>query len=726
MKISYQNRRNIDSLYSLDEYLQTKNIEDLPDEIVDQIKMVSLPDTKEGDYPGIPFGSYINRIADYFGDIDVIQLFSGCCSKKEVGIKAAKAIQELVVGIKKKPDHYFSEFKAGIDHAYFFNVGSMTEGIYRMSDRVIPDSEILYKKGLLSDTEIKVIRNIAKKGNKDGDDYDTIFNLFRNHFLLRWDEKEILQGWKEISTGKYYLSEAVLDHTAVKIDMILINPGGKFIEVTNFMALGLSTKKNEFIPINLNTKDTTPESLSPEIEKLYYSNYHYNPFKIVKRSFAFLKYLSLNWNKKTFDQTKYLERNIDLQYINNAVAGYIQILQSTINILYTIHSEMDAMKLVLERANVTKSLLDKMNQRLDLLKEPLANVLEIDDENLNDLVTIIDACRSEDNPEKKAEMISKLMKTLKEIINFWTIEYFNELGLNPPPSGILPIVLTYDPSIIREPEDRPINPLELAEADAEGRKGGFIKSMGKAIFQKLANSYRAKNKEKLPDGRPRVRMLYPGEYHYLHGNYIGPGTRVDLPEVRNYPPYNNVDNCARTHDLDYMRAIELPEGERQKAIIKADKKAVKCFAKYPNEEGSKVGRMGLNSKMKLGRVFPIVSNAIFGKISSGETKVNNRSAAGKIVPNTAANRYKADPRNARELWHRPGEDPEVQKQAFKDAAQLVGSVMSGNPLQIANAAKNIGQHLVGVTTKGSGEKKAKKLKSGITEIQEDDKKVWLM
>lgn len=627
MKINYDNRRAIESLfggnlYSTAELLQVKKLTDMPKEVIEQIKLVSLPESKEGITPGQPFGSYVNRIADYFGDIDVIQLFSGCCNLKEVGIKAAKAIQEMVFQISKKKDHYFSEFKAGIDKPYLFDYGTMFEGVYRTSPILLSKSELLFKDKLLSPKEIKIIREIVTDSNAlraNGDDYDVITNLFRDRYLLRWTEKEIMQGHKQTPTGKKMLSEAVLDQSAVKIDMIMINPGGKFIEVTNFMALGMSNKKNEFVPINVDPADLTPEALPVEIEKLYYSNFHYKPFKIVKRAFAFLKFLSLNWGKKTFDNSKYVMRNITKESVDYLLDGYVQVLQSTVNILYTVNSELDAIKLVLERADITQAqmvkLHERIDQRLDMLKDPLANVLEIDQTNLDFLMVMVDKCRQEQEHSKKIECIQLLMKTFKEIINFWTIAYFDQLGLNPPPAIVLPLEMTYGP-VIREPYSNPVNPLKAA---LEGKKGGSIAS---TIFQKAANAYR----RNYCDGKSRP--LHKGEYHLGCHNFTGPGTRVDLASVRNYPPYNKIDECSRGHDFDYMHAVELPDGERQKAIIDADKKVIQCYDKYPDVSGYSISKMGINSKMKFDQVLPAVSRSVFKKISAAPTPTQAKKGSG--------------------------------------------------------------------------------------------------
>ena len=170
-----------------------------------------------------------------------------------------------------------------------------------------------------------------------------------------------------------------------------------------------------------------------------------------------------------------------------------------------------------------------------------------------------------------------------------------------------------------------------------------------------------------------------------------------------------------------MDAIELPEGERQKAIVEADKKVIECYDKYPNESGYWAAKNGINSKMKLDQVLPIVSKSIFGKISASPT------GNGKWVKNTAANRAKADPKNVQHL--RPGEDPEIQKQAFKDAIGLVASIAKMNPQAIAKSVKDIGSHFTNIVKgKGSGAGKcdAYGKKEYKDEPETDGKKTWIL
>lgn len=710
MKISYGGQKFIRSLYSPEQITKVKTMDEIPQKIIKDIRLVSVP----GNEPGIPFGSYVNRVADYFGDIDVIQMVTGFNSAKEVGIKSAKSIQQMVATIKSKPKHYFSEFKAGIDRAYYFDIGTLSNGTYKPCKDLLIKSERLYGLKLLSAKEIDAIRKVCDKKEPDGNDYDLVFNLFREHYILRWTEAEVLKGKKKISSGYYLLSDALLDKTAVKIDMIVINDGGKFIEVTNFMALGFN-RNGYFEPINIDLSSITPADLPIEIEKLYYSNFHYKPFKIVKRAFAFLKYLHNNWNKVTF---KEFQKKMESKYVNAGLIdvyleNYAQILGSTINILYTVNSELDAMSIVLSLFNkdVKREWIDT---RLDNLKEPIANVLEIKEEFLTEIMKMIDEVVKLPM-DKKRDGVKHLMEVFKKIINFWTIAYFDQIGINPPPKIVLPAKMSYNPNIVRKPWDNPLSPVKLSG-------GSWFSNIASTIFQKMANAYR----KNFCDGKSRP--LHKGEFHFGCHNFTGPGTRVDLPEVKNHKPYNNIDACSRTHDLDYVAAAELPDPDRIKAINDADKKAIKCYRKYPTENGALAADLGINGKLSLAKTLPIVSKSIFGKFSASGKKNDtaipsalkggcgdcgggvvpkknetekdfiarcipilikegykkdqaaaicyyyfNKSKGGRVVKSVSevTDPRMLDPTKPRTDRYRPGEDPERAKQALIDAAKIV-------------------------------------------------------
>jgi len=95
-----------------------------------------------------------------------------------------------------------------------------------------------------------------------------------------------------------------------------------------------------------------------------------------------------------------------------------------------------------------------------------------------------------------------------------------------------------------------------------------------------------------------TRNLYDGEYHFGCHNFTGPGTRIDLQDVRSAKPYNDIDNCSRIHDLDYMFAdMEKDEKKHAKLIRQADEKVLDCYNRFKHENGYDLANFFIKHKV---------------------------------------------------------------------------------------------------------------------------------
>jgi len=403
----------------VDRIVETKPLSSIPASVAREIKLISLSYQPKG----VSFGSYNNRISNVFGDIDTIQLVDNFKSLEAVGPKTTKAIKQVVNRILTQPNHWFSEAKAGIDSRYYFDIGTLSNGHYTFSPELLPKTMELAVAGLLDEDEMYTLNEILTKGSGNAEDYDLVYNIFRNRYVLRWSSKEILRGYKTLPGKiKYKLEQAIFDRTAVKIDMIVFL-NGKYIEITNFILIAYENQ-----PINIDPSTTTPSNLPYDIEKLYYSDYYYSPFKAVKRSFAYLKWVR--------NQPDHPDRYSTDEYL----IKYSNILKKTINILYTIRSEIDAMAIIQPQLKSKYHKL-QLRKRINELKQPLSNVLELSDEMLEIFNQYMD------NPQMNLKILYNLFG---EIINAWTIQYFKDEGINPPPKIVLPNIMSYDPNLVRQ------------------------------------------------------------------------------------------------------------------------------------------------------------------------------------------------------------------------------------------------------------------------------------
>jgi hypothetical protein len=130
----------------------------------------------------------------------------------------------------------------------------------------------------------------------------------------------------------------------------------------------------------------------------------------------------------------------------------------------------------------------------------------------------------------------------------------------------------------------------------------------KKAFQTAANLYRMTYM-----GPKKVRMLHLGELHPLFENYTGPGTRLDLKEVRDTPPFDEIDKCSEAHDYEYEDYFKIKDdAERRKKIRASDLKALRCYERYKNEPAYKYAHTGISSKVYLEDKFPFIAKKLLG------------------------------------------------------------------------------------------------------------------
>ena len=133
--------------------------------------------------------------------------------------------------------------------------------------------------------------------------------------------------------------------------------------------------------------------------------------------------------------------------------------------------------------------------------------------------------------------------------------------------------------------------------------GGFFGNVfGKAKDAITGGLNTALNAYRSAKCGPNSRPLYKGEMHYGCHNFTGPGTRIDLPEVRNAQPVNDIDACSKAHDLAY----EAAKGNAA-AIQQADKKCLDCYARYKDEDGYLPATAGIGGKYALEKAASFIN-----------------------------------------------------------------------------------------------------------------------
>ena len=404
------------------------------------------------------------------------------------------------------------------------------------------------------------VRNLLRENLITEEEYNDIFEdpdlmdeILRDHLILRWSADEIALGVKNLpGGGAITLQQAVSQKSKVNLEIIsYVN--GRFINVSNFFILIEITPNNEIKVINL------PQEIYDDFDNYFITTLKQaiqelqedgEWFKAIKRMWSLARY------EKDYDTIGLLKDIItsDVSALNQIAADLSTLIKIFLKVpeppIDLIAKEIDNMK----NRIATNSLIE--NKQLDIWNKLI-------DVTVNDLIN--------GQLQMALESIDFIEGKFKSIVNHEAEEF-----------------------------------LSLHQHEYFGGFDWFYPL--KKGYQFLDNIYRKNS----CDGKSRD--LEYGEIHPLCANFEGPGTRLDLPEVRNYPPYNDVDACAKTHDLEYEQIFIIDnENEREGKIRQADNKFLNCIEPYKNEEPYySIGKLGIQGKMSAEELIPTLTKAISG------------------------------------------------------------------------------------------------------------------
>ncbi len=409
----------------------------------------------------VPVGSFVYKEQKYPGDIDIREVIKEGGTKGTAIKKIVKDIQSIIRKIVNEPGFYVADFKAGLDERF-------------------PND--------------------------------------RDKYIVRWEDFELLQGYKFLpGNKKITLEKAIQDPTIVKLD-VWAPVNGRYIEASNFLILEEVDKNGKIRLLNGPQPDYL-NSIREDIQ-LYFSPSEFNAFKATKREWLIAASL------KDYKV---------LQLIDPLITGDTGVLYQVISDINTILDMIE--KLKYPPYDFFYKELDNIKYRLSFINE-----FDFNEQKFDNLIDNI--VQNKLKGESFFKKLSLIVDKLFDELNFFTLGYDKMTGLYPPPKGYT-------------------------------LKGSSLLT---SLYQKLGNIYR----KKYCDGR--ARSLLPGEIHPLCANFEGPGTKISQPAVRNYPPYNNIDACAKAHDIAYLEADKLPNKEKYEARRKADEIFNECISHYKNEQ----------------------------------------------------------------------------------------------------------------------------------------------
>ena len=294
-------------------------------------------------------------------------------------------------------------------------IGYIDKGNYHLNNKtkenLVTYSDKLLARNLITGEEYETIMAIVERDLPTAYDFDVLYNLFREHRILRWTDNEVIRVYKILPEGiKMTLVDALKMKAHVKIDMIT-NLNGKFIEMTNFFFLVVKKMDGKDYLINFHReydKDyllhRSEEELPKEIEKLLFSKYYFNPFKGVKRIWALARHYR------------------DMSMINKLK----DFISSNISLLYQLKSEIANMMLLIQKLKTYPKV--GINNQIQDIKSRLVYVLEVGDDEAMVDKWFNEATLIKDKYQKY-QALDKIKKYMASAINYLTLEYLYHIGL---------------------------------------------------------------------------------------------------------------------------------------------------------------------------------------------------------------------------------------------------------------------------------------------------------
>lgn len=386
--------------FNFEKWTKTKPKSSISNDIQDKINIITMnPDNY------IPFGSWTYKSQLYPGDVDLMEAAEHCCDRESAVKYFVGEIKKIVRKILKVKLLYLGDVKAGIDERYVVDIGKIE---YGPSTKITGyDPKYIIKQivklagdGLLTKDEVMKLGAMLKD-NISVEDFEKLSDFFRSKWLLRWNAKELLNGFKVLPGKlKYTLGDAIQDNTMTKIDLWgQIN--ARFIEITNVYMLYYIDEYGQRVLLNFeNDLRLMVQKLTDEANKFLYSPTYFNPFKMIKRIWSISR---ITGNKEM-------------------IKKLTPFMQSDMGRLSQIKSEIETLIGILE--NVKRPPVKTIYKQIDSFKSRFANVYQVYFEE-DKVDGILSSILSKQNTKYTIEHLEYILKYVKLVINTNTMEFIN-------------------------------------------------------------------------------------------------------------------------------------------------------------------------------------------------------------------------------------------------------------------------------------------------------------
>lgn len=387
-----------------------------PKKLMRDLKLISI-DPKNTTIMGS--STYRNML--YPSDYDMLEQITGDTMEDTI-LFFAHLIQKLVSNLVKQKNHFFMELKAGLDHRYDIDIGTVHNNQFIINSQLREIVDNYHKNHLFNDDEYSTFQNVFNKSNPNQLDYETLKQLVRKHKIIRWTPHEVKLGYKllEQYDDKYYLISALKDHSYVNIE-VLSFLNGKLTDESNFFCLGYMGKDKELHMINVSQEIVSnfdhyfTQILLGSIETFAYSKLEYNPMKVIKRIFAYSRFTN---NIELF---KKIEPMINSQFA----------------LMYQIKGEITTLIKLMEK--FSKVPIKLIKSHIQQIKYKLIHVSEFTSYELKKINKIIDTLdKVKYNPIELIQELDHIKHEITSYVNLNVEHYLKQVGLLPIPSYLLP------------------------------------------------------------------------------------------------------------------------------------------------------------------------------------------------------------------------------------------------------------------------------------------------
>jgi hypothetical protein len=397
--------------------LQIKPMEAYPPSVKKEMKLLQVNRT-EDTIKVIGSASY--RESLYPSDLDFFEeIYKGSSVDSSIRF-FVRNIKRVTYDLVHTKDHYFLELKCGLDIRYIVSLGKCKDGFWTPSKDLVDNLTRMH--GLFPEDEYKSILRILNMDKPTQMSYELLSHIIRSHAVLRWSEKEVMIGIKQLpfEGGTISLEEAISVMSPINLEGIAII-NGKYSDISNYFVVGYHDEQGQLKVINLPEQSVTDfstyfkENLKGSVEKLYYSRFEYNPIKLAKRYFSYGRF--------THDM--------------GLVDKVTPLLNSPLGFLSQLRSEVGTMMKTLDGVKDIHKTLFK--EQLQVVKYKLANMVDLPQKDLIKWSKVVNEISS--NQFDKDE-IMYVLEEFKDILSSYidenAIKYLKKVKLVPPPKSMLP------------------------------------------------------------------------------------------------------------------------------------------------------------------------------------------------------------------------------------------------------------------------------------------------